>query len=373
MEILKCLQFGSTTLHFVGDLQQAIYDFRHVVPEKVAGFVAANGFLKSAIGCNFRSCQEIVNTCNAIVGNGNATRGMCEARLTTPCLFVTYKDNTISSLPRWFEAFVRQRGLEPDKSAIVARGWSTVSKLRPSGNTDVDKYQTRLAMAIHLWKTRAIQAMDQALKYVGHFIASRYFLKGPGNSREYYCPRCVSSPLYWRLFLADILRCTIENATIVDLDQTWTDWAADVRKGLPSILQGCRHTLAGHTATDSEPLPDFGSCDFRALPGSKNGLVRESLATTSQEESVIRTTTIHSVKGETLDAIMVVSAPSTRGTSDGHWTQWLASPSSEAARFAYVASSRPQYLLVWAIPEQRDNDYGRLRKYGFVPYPEEGT
>jgi hypothetical protein len=65
----------------------------------------------------------------------------------------------------------------------------------------------------------------------------------------------------------------------------------------------------------------------------------------------VRITTIHGVKGETLDAILLVSAPSKQGTTDGYWTQWLENPNAEAARLAYVASSRPKHLLAWAIPK----------------------
>ena len=77
-------------------------------------------------------------------------------------------------------------------------------------------------------------------------------------------------------------------------------------------------------------------------------------------------TTIHSVKGETLDAILLVSAPNKQGTQDGHWTQWLANSKTEAARLAYVASSRSKHLLTWAIPgpiSRQEKD--RIHDIGF--------
>ena len=84
--------------------------------------------------------------------------------------------------------------------------------------------------------------------------------------------------------------------------------------------------------------------------GSKT--VLKTLPPFNKREEVdnLRITTIHSVKGETLDAILLVSAPSKQGTPDGHWTQWLEVSTKEAARLAYVASSRPKHLLAWAIP-----------------------
>ena len=64
---------------------------------------------------------------------------------------------------------------------------------------------------------------------------------------------------------------------------------------------------------------------------------------------------------------MLVSSISKSGDG-GHWTHWLADTKAEAARFAYVASSRPQHLLVWAIPEGKQADYSTLQERGFAPY-----
>jgi len=62
---------------------------------------------------------------------------------------------------------------------------------------------------------------------------------------------------------------------------------------------------------------------------------------------------------------MLVS--SIRKSGDGgHWTHWLEDKGAEAARFAYVASSRPKFLLVWAIPEDKNADYSTLEKLGFA-------
>lgn len=95
-------------------------------------------------------------------------------------------------------------------------------------------------------------------------------------------------------------------------------------------------------------------------------LVLETLQSNPSSNSDVRITTIHDVKGETLDAIMLVSSIDKRGNTDGHWEQWLENVSTEAARLAYVASSRPRQLLVWAVPEINDMDKVRLEKMGFI-------
>ena len=72
--------------------------------------------------------------------------------------------------------------------------------------------------------------------------------------------------------------------------------------------------------------------------------------------------------------LMLVSAPGKSGNSnDNHWDYWLEDTTSEAARLAYVASSRPKHLLVWAVPKGNNGDMAKLTDIGFVPiYLDEG-
>jgi len=82
--------------------------------------------------------------------------------------------------------------------------------------------------------------------------------------------------------------------------------------------------------------------------------------------SDILITTIHQAKGETYDAVLLVST-SDRKSKGGHWSQWLDinTEGGEHARFAYVASSRPRELLVWAVPSGDSDAVKRLQELGF--------
>jgi len=94
--------------------------------------------------------------------------------------------------------------------------------------------------------------------------------------------------------------------------------------------------------------------------------VQKAIPSAHGTTTSIRITTIHSVKGQTVEAMMLVSAPTKQGTTDGHWTQWIENSQSEAARLAYVASSRPRQLLAWAIPESDAEQKAQLEHLGFV-------
>jgi DNA helicase-2/ATP-dependent DNA helicase PcrA len=157
-----------------------------------------------------------------------------------------------------------------------------------------------------------------------------------------------------------------------DFDMTWSDWGRAVRENLHNHLDASRDLVPELSDYDFSPLISKNKPHARkslpvfASPSRKGDKqVSENLISDSLENTFIRITTVHKVKGETLAALMLVSSTGKSGTRDGHWTFWLDDPASEAARLAYVASSRPQQLLVWAIPDPSQAEKGRLESLGF--------
>ena len=91
---------------------------------------------------------------------------------------------------------------------------------------------------------------------------------------------------------------------------------------------------------------------------TKNKVVDKIKNVVSTNSNQIRITTIHDVKGETFDAVLLVSAKN-KQSKGGHFEQWIGldeEAKEEHIRFAYVASSRPKHLLVWAILKKTQND-----------------
>ena len=77
-----------------------------------------------------------------------------------------------------------------------------------------------------------------------------------------------------------------------------------------------------------------------------------------------RKSTIHGVKGETHEATMLISNPTRSGTGT-HWSHWIGDNTAEAARFAYVASSRPKHILVWCVKKLKPSEQKELKDLGF--------
>ena len=364
LQILNKLKDQETILNFVGDLNQAIFEFKEVDPQKVEDFVTQGAFVELPLTSNYRSCQPIVDLCQKIVQGTNVT-GEQASSLEQPCICVFYNAIGMSNLTVWFEEYLNQFSIDIKKSAIITRSWKNVSRLRPSGHRDINSHQKRLAMAIHLWKNGNIQSIEDSLKYLGRFFADKYFDNYSSISRHYYSPECVSSPMKWRIFLAQVLNHCLKNNSIKDLNQTWSAWAQCVRDQFGALARACFHIIE---ETLTVPIPPFRNLDgnsFRVPANIGTDQVEDTLLHSDAQQSSIRITTIHSVKGQTYDAVLVVSASSKQGTIDGHWTQWIENPRLEPARLSYVASSRPRQLLTWAIPQPTGDERKRIEALGF--------
>lgn len=78
----------------------------------------------------------------------------------------------------------------------------------------------------------------------------------------------------------------------------------------------------------------------------------------------LRFATIHEIKGETHDAtVLVTSLQACVHLSN--WKDWLVDPASEAARFAYVDSSRSRHLLIWAVKKLKKDESKVVSSLGF--------
>lgn len=360
LSIFKALMNKGTHLHFIGDIDQAIYEFKKVEPTTIKKFTDENYFNKKQLTKNFRSCQPIVDLCQKLISSTEKIDGLYETILDKNCLCISFPKDKVDELPNWFSNYLKDNSLNCGKSKIVTRGWSTVSKLRNTGRSYLKQKQLWLATAIYLWKSGRQDVLHEAISLMGRFITKTTLDGYTRSSKNYYCPEIFESNTEWRLFLAKILDHCKKDRDISNLDETWENWAKTIRALLPKIIKQHISILKNF------PTDELGNdIEFRAISGKARKKVSSTLDVKSSNDTDIQITTIHDVKGETLDAVMLVSSLSKSGTIDGHWEQWLEDPGSEAARLAYVASSRPQQLLVWAVPKLNENQKKRIEKIGF--------
>jgi len=375
MQILDKMRSQGSALHFIGDLNQAIYQFKKVVPQKVKKYTQKHEFKVLTLSNNYRNCQPIADLCDLLVANTYKVKSIHEGKqLESPCVCITFEKDDMMKLPLWFSHYLDKFEIDKESSAIITRSRANVRRINPGDSGGPKKYQESLAMAIHLWKAGFQQATGDALKFLGCFISEKFFEGELADSREYYQPESVDSALKWRLFLAAALSECCKDELLCDLEQTWKTWSQAVRDRLHKHLKMSASCLGA----------DLSDYDFHPLVGNNKAGESSPVFVTPRDQSseqvlmitpsnsstqaALRTTTIHNVKGETLEALMLVSSRDKTGTNDGYWTQWLDDPASEAARLAYVASSRPRKLIVWAIPSPSSKEIcyiDRLKAIGF--------
>jgi len=366
LQIFKRLIGAGAYVHFIGDLNQGIYAFKKVSPHKVKEFIEQNEFTTLELSRNFRSIQPIVDLCGRLIAQGDIKGESSSEKHDPACVYFTYNKNEIQKIEKRLVSYLKQRKITPEKCAIVARGYSTVNKLRPGASRIPDKKGLWLATAIHLWKNGGVESMDEAMNCIGRFIADNFFASDSTNARAHYCPESVSSHIRWRLFLAQILDGCCKSETLCNLHQTWTEWAKTVREQFESVVKSCSRI----------ELPYQNNCNFSfsTLRGKSSQTVISTLETVEKSKvSDILITTFHKVKGRTFDVILVVSAPDKR-SEGGHWSQWVdvANTDDEHARFAYVASSRPRFLLGWAVPSPSEEEKKQLEELGLTPIHVDG-
>lgn len=361
IDILEMLRNAGTFLHFIGDLNQSIYEFRKVNPNDTAEYIKQIGCKCYKLSFNFRSCQPIVNVSQAVLGIGNGIKGKQLQLFKSPCILLPYNDNTFEELPSKYEEIIRNHQLDPDRCAIVARGKSTLSGLNTAREFYSLKAVELIAHALGYWfsKNKSSADIKNAVLFLGKAFSLLAY-NGKGNRNNYYCPEKINA-IDWRLCLSSFFDELNELYPFIDGGSSinWTNWVLKLKKR----LEECWHKVPGDCTKWEE-----AKNKLRSPQGRKDQLIETDL-TSSKAKSKIRTTTIHSVKGETLDAILLVSHKD-KTSQGGHFSHWIKSGEAhqEHLRFAYVAFSRPKHLLIIAMNPGSDEGFKHFTEMGFELY-----
>jgi DNA helicase-2/ATP-dependent DNA helicase PcrA len=367
IKILDILIKHGSTVNVVGDLNQSIYSFKKVYPQRVKDFTERKGFTILRLEENFRSAQPIVDLCGKLCKQGEVTGRDFENFIRPVCVLLTYNPNLLHELPKRFSDYLTDNGLDICNSAILARGRSLIERIR-AGSVENNIGKSELpTKALFLWSTKDWDLQKISLQHMGKYLGVLYFPEHRQDSKQQYCPDNVSSKIQWRSFLVTVLRACCQDANLVELSQTWSQWSKYFKTSFPYIV----YKASKENDIEIETTKFNYKCPSGKASIQLSDYMKE--VTQSIKDTVsIRITTIHQVKGENQDATLLVSSPDKRGGKGGHWSEWLDASANdgEHTRFAYVASSRPRFLLAWAISERDAEGIETLRKLGFQLYAE---
>lgn len=359
IKMLDTLKSKGSKLHFVGDINQSIYEFREVIPEEIINYIKKSKFIVRKLTNNYRSCQPIVDVFSKIIGNSEQIIGNEKTILNKSCILWQYTAKNLSELPEKFERFIFKNDLDINKSVILARGKTTLSSLR----TQIDVHDfTKVelfALAIHNWfkSERNYDDLNSALFYLGRALCLLAY-GGRGDVRNQYCPDSISA-VEWRLYLKQFLDSAnaVYPFSFNGKDLCWSSWV----KVLKPFLESAWQTLSNSKIEWKDVIRKI------RVPSLKGDSLVKDICSQITSVNRIRTTTIHNVKGETLSAVLLVSHPN-RKSQGGHYSHWIREGNfnPEYLRFAYVACSRPKHALILATPKLNTKDLAKFEKLGFV-------
>jgi len=349
--IFSLLAEKGVRFHLVGDLNQAIYGFRNCFPGRVADFIVKIACTEMPLDDNHRSGQSIVDLHGKLVQAGKIN-GKPDYAAST-CYLVEYGKCPTEMLGQ-FDALAAGHEL----SVIVARGHGTLARLR--GDEIAPGPVQLLAAAIATFEKNSAGSLHAAMTVFSEYLVEHCMDSDTLDREMFFRPVDIGLAESWHRFLSDCLSELVRQG-LANQNVTWRQWCASLKKALPS--------LSSVICPDPTSLRIRISLQAKKHPAPANQgdlQMAEAAPAVVAPRTLRRLATIHEVKGESHDVTMLVSSSQQREQS--HWKEWLADPQSEAARLAYVASSRPRHILIWAVKTLSVVDKQRLTALGFQVY-----
>lgn len=348
LNILSLLITAGATVHYIGDLHQAIYSFKDSYPEQFLEHFTAHYFETMRLSQNFRSTQKIVDLSRIIGGIGYPISGSVESKCGDyDCCYVEYANE--KEAIAFFIDMLNRFSIPTENAIVLVRTQSTKQKLNNGFSND---YKTHPVInAIQLWQQNDPTARQTALTLLAFQLQKWMGFHGKSNN-YYYSDEVCSNSVSWRLLLRNILvELCFDPATTTMDKLTYGSWYSKNKERVISVI-------AHHLNTIGQSLPEI---TLRTPKGTSKQSIGQVKLT---DEEPLRIETIHSAKGGTFDAVLLLSSPKAHGKT-GFWENWLKS-NEESGRIGYVASTRPRYLLCWGVsnltPEQRH----QLEEMGFL-------
>lgn len=348
IKILNQLKACGVILHFIGDLNQSIYEFKNANPNTTKQFLS--DFKKYFLTDNFRSCNSIVQTSNQLLGITLSIRGHEIDKLGERSVcYLEYTDRSL--IINQYLEFLKNVDIPFEKSAILVRQLTMKQDLENDSRMSKHPILDSLQLWIQNTPSSRLIALELASKHIQKWFG------GARAKHSFYCP--IDSVFRWRIFIKDFLEGCLAFDDLTKFDNVeYTTWYKNFNKNSYKILDKAYQKLKKY---------DKENRDFSKLPklNAPRGTAKSKILKFDKKDNLssISINTIHSVKGKDFESVMVVS--SSHNSGSGHWKKWI-DTELEAGRIGYVANTRAKYSLVWAVPMLKDEERDRLESYGFV-------
>lgn len=361
--ILKVLHKHGSIIHLIGDLDQAIYGFRDIVPDDTHDFIIKNQLKEMILNENYRSNQSIVDISGKIIRRTNTVYGQIPQCISKPLIVFLYCQNQENLLIQSYRNILEQENLQPQNCRIIVRNDALRTKLY--GDKSLSSYSSiniseDYAHFIYLQNEHTVSEFQKSIQLLARAIQKSFFAnRQHENIINLYRPSDIGAS-DWRDIILLVQKALLSNAQVLDLGQAWGKW----KIALNNCLSGISHKL----------LSGFDLRKLRSNIKELSVIKTFDAAQNYIDNKELLVETIHGCKGMSLESVLFVSAyRSSSSASGSYWTDWFPDfnqPISESQRLAYVAFSRAKHLLALGIPNPKSSpicieNIERLKTMGF--------
>lgn len=344
---------GVQSMFFVGDPDQSIYEWRSATPQCFLEKMDSTEWKPMTLTANFRSSQLICNATQAFAytlndKNPSTAKGKWAEFLQKPVL-ILYDENINEQVI--IDQFLElcQTNNIPQTATSIA----VVTRGRIHKNTNV----------VNLWKSQEIKILAQSA-FEWYFGARRKAFE--------LCEQALFSMTMKNL--SDVETTITKEIENIMPYETWKSWVISILCNLPSPekpvavwIQEVKSILIAFLDEQGLPLRNGTNIDEvikiktrdQKIPGFKDIPMKDYFEVKTQ--SNITVSSVHGVKGETFDGILLLVRNKTGANTLTPTFLTTGDLDSELMRITYVAMTRPRKLLVVAMPNIKKREkYSRF-------------
>jgi len=336
--IRRLVDAGLSSIVYVGDIEQAIYGFAFADVPALQALIGDTTEAELRLTENWRSSQAICDVTYRFSVRTEADHAVGEyAGFGVTPEILTYEAGAEAQVVDRFRDRLTNLEIDHREAVVLCRWTATAERLQ--GDPDVALTGGIGLLAGAAREAAGGSAMSRdVIRDVEALVYA--FVDSEGDLDD------VDADLRLRLRVA----CVELIDRLPSFDHDAKSWAEGARVVLSDVIA----SFSGEKASVGNRV--------RAPKGAGERIMNELLAGAS-EVPLVRT--IHSAKGESHAATLLVGVDSDRG--DSNWNAWLGAGDPEEVRVAYVALTRAQRYSALALPSSCPPEvFEAFEQRGFV-------
>ena len=348
LQILTLCHDSGMELVLVADMDQSIYEFRNAVPQEVVKFASSLQQLPSLM-TNRRSTPAICSI-NSSLRAGRAEESPLDPREGHPIVLLA--GGKADDIRQSFIGLVDSLGIDHCESIVLA-------------------HRRKDAMEIAGQQLNESQTSDRVARIAIAAATLSNPLSSPKDKRR---ARNVIETLVLNYVGLRGFQPVDVQLLEGGIDQRWFKRLIAQLLAALSNQPGMgrtEFTRSLKTLLTSVPWPAGNSLEPGAIRTPRAESWRTvAAAVTGHAEGTLRAATVHSVKGQEFQAVLLRIPKSLRTDGEGLTVldHWELDRSTEERRVMYVGASRPSDLLALSVPRSRSAQTARILETTGVPF-----